>query len=479
VNVTLVAGVDSSTQSVKVVVCDVETGKVVRSARAPHPEGTEVSADEWLRAYEAATADPALLQDVAAIAVGGQQHGMVTLDENGELVRDALLWNDNRSAPDAVDLIGELGGAAAWADAVGSVPVASMTVSKIRWLARAEPDNAARTRSVVLPHDWLSWQLGGRSFSPATDRGDASGTCYYDATAGSYRNDLVQRAIGHDLELPRVAEPSEIIGETPDGVAIAPGTGDNMAAALGLGLGDGAAVVSVGTSGAAYTRSNSQTHDSSGTVAGFADATGAFLPLVCTLNGARNLVATATLLRVSLDEFNQLALSAPPGSAGVTFLPYFEGERTPPLPDATGELVGLTLANLTPTNVARAAIEGVLWSLAYGVEVLREHAGTVSSITLTGGASQSPAVARIATAVFGLPIVVTEAFESVAVGAARQAAWALTGELPNWPVPVVAQHEPTEADQRTAREISDRYRDVLTEHAGWKGISVTPTASLR
>jgi xylulokinase len=161
----------------------------------------------------------------------------------------------------------------------------------------------------------------------------------------------------------------------------------------------------------------------------------------------------------------------------VTFLPYLEGERTPPLPDATGELVGLTLANLTPANVARAAIEGVLWSLAYGVEVLREHAGAVSSITLTGGASQSTAVQRIATAVFGLPIVVTEAFESVAVGAARQAAWALTGELPDWSVPVIARHEPTESDQRTAREISDRYRDVLTEHAGWKGTSVPTTSS--
>jgi xylulokinase len=477
--VTLVAGVDSSTQSVKVAVCDLETGKVVRTARAAHPDGTEVSADAWLGAYQETTADPTLLQDVAALAVGGQQHGMVSLDENGHLVRDALLWNDNRSAPDAVDLIAELGGPAAWADAVGSVPVASMTVSKIRWLARAEPDNAARTASIVLPHDWLSWQLGGRSFSPTTDRGDASGTLYYDATAGSYRDDLVRRAIGHDLELPRVAAPAELIGETPNGVAIAPGTGDNMAGALGLGLGDGDAVVSLGTSGTAYTRSLSQTHDPTGTVAGFADATGAFLPLVCTLNGARNLVATAALLGVNLNEFNRLALSAAPGSAGVTFLPYLEGERTPPLPDATGELFGLTLANLTAANVARAAIEGVLWSLAYGVEVLREHAGAISSITLTGGASQSPAVAQIATAVFGLPIVVTEAFESVAVGAARQAAWALTGELPDWPVPVITRYEPSESDVRTAREISDRYRQVLTDHAGWNGIPVGPETSLR
>jgi xylulokinase len=463
---TLVAGVDSSTQSVKVVVCDLETGAIIRSGRAAHPDGTEVPASAWLTAYQEATADPKLLDGVAALAVGGQQHGMVTLDEDGEPVRDALLWNDNRSAPDATDLITELGGATVWADAVGSVPVASMTVSKIRWLARAEPENAARTAAVVLPHDWLSWQIGGRSFAPATDRGDASGTCYFDATGNHYRDDLVQLALGHDLKLPRVAAPSEVIGYTPSGVAIAPGTGDNMAGGLGLGVTVGAAVVSLGTSGTAFTKSYQQTHEPTGTVAGFADATGEFLPLVCTLNGARNLVAAAQLLGVTLAQLSELALSAEPGSQGVTFLPYLEGERTPPLPDARGQLVGLTLANLTPANIARATIEGVLWSLAYGVEVLREQTGEISSITLTGGASQSEAVRKIASAVFGLPVVVTDTFESVAVGAARQAAWALTGTLPDWPVPVISQQEPTTADQLAASEIMDRYRSVLTNNFG-------------
>jgi xylulokinase len=463
---TLVAGVDSSTQSVKIVVCDLETGSIVRTARAAHPDATEVSASAWLSAYQEAASDPELLDGVAALAVGGQQHGMVTLDENGDLVRDALLWNDNRSATDAADLITELGGATQWADAVGSVPVASMTVSKIRWLARSEPQNAAKTTAVVLPHDWLSWQIGARSFSPTTDRGDASGTCYYDATANRYRNDLVELALGHDLELPRVAAPNEVIGYTPDGIAIAPGTGDNMAGGLGLGVASGAAVVSLGTSGTAFTKSSQQTHEPTGTVAGFADATGEFLPLVCTLNGARNLVAAAQVLGVTLTDFSELALSAGPGSGGVTFIPYLEGERTPPLPDARGQLVGLTLANMTPANIARATVEGVLWSLAYGVEVLREQTGEISSITLTGGASQSEAVRRIATAVFGLPIVVTDTFESVAVGAARQAAWALTGTLPDWPVPVISEQEPTAADQRAATETMDAYRSVLAAHFG-------------
>lgn len=461
---TLVAGVDSSTQSVKIVVCDAETGAVVRSSRAPHPEGTEVSAAAWWDAYRTAAEQPGLLDGVEAIAVGGQQHGMVTLDAEGGLVRDALLWNDTRSARDAVDLIAELGGPEAWAEATGSVPVASMTITKLRWLARAEPEAAKRVASVVLPHDYLTWELGGRSFDPVTDRGDASGTLYFDPAGNAYRDDLVRLAFGRSLDLPRVAHPSEVVGHTPDGVAIAAGTGDNMAAGLGLGLEAGSAVVSLGTSGTAFAKSARPTHEPTGTVAGFADATGEFLPLVCTLNGARNLVATAEVLGVTLDELARLALTANPGSGGLVFLPFLEGERTPSLPDANGELVGLTLSNLKPANLARAAIEGVLWSLAYGVDVLRDQIGTIDAITLTGGASQSEAVRRIATSVFGLPVVVTEAFESVAVGAARQAAWALSGELPTWAVPVAGRYEPTDADVAAADDLMGRYTEVLRQH---------------
>jgi xylulokinase len=461
-----VAGVDSSTQSCKIVICDVGTGQVVRAGRAAHPPGTEVSAAAWLQAFQEASAGDGFWDGVQALAVGGQQHGMVTMDDNGELVRDALLWNDNRSAQDAEDLIGELGGKQAWADAVGSVPVSSMTVSKIRWLARVEPGNAERTASVLLPHDWLTWQLGGRSFEPTTDRGDASGTLYFDAEHNRYRRDLVQRALGHDLQLPRVAQPDEIVGSTSTGVAIAAGTGDNMAAALGLGLLPGEAVVSLGTSGTAFTQAAAQTHEDTGVVAGFADATGAFLPLVCTLNGARNLGATAQLLGLTLEEMSQLALTAPPGSEGLTFLPYLEGERTPALPEARGEVIGLTLANMTPANLARATIEGVLWSLAYGVQVLRQETGDISRITLTGGAAQSEAVREIAPAVFGLPIATTEVFESVAIGAAKQAAWALTGTMPEWSVPYLSEQEPTEADMSAAAEIRERYRLILTSHFG-------------
>jgi xylulokinase len=425
-----------------------------------------VPAQAWWDAYADATRDPGLLAGVEAMAVGGQQHGMVTLDEEGALVRDAVLWNDNRSASDATDLVAELGGPDAWADQVGSVPLAAFTVAKLRWLARAEPDNAARTVAVMLPHDWLTWQLGGQRSDPTTDRGDASGTGYYDATAGTYRDDLVRRALGHELRLPRVAAPDAVVGETADGVRLAAGTGDNMAAALGLGLTPGAAVVSLGTSGTAFTTSPHQTHDPTGTVAGFADATGVFLPLVCTLNAARNLAATARLLNVDLAEFARLALTAPPGSEGLAFIPYLEGERTPPLPTATGELVGLRLANLLPANIARAAIEGVLWSLAYGLRVLQRHGQTVDRVILTGGAAKSEAVQQIAPAVFGLPVTLTDVAESVAVGAARQAAWALTGELPTWPVPQVGRVDPTGADLEAAAMIEEHYTAAVRDHYG-------------
>ena len=170
----LVAGIDSSTQSVKLVVRDAETGELVREAKAAHPDGTEVHPSAWLEALDAVTGG--ILEGVEALAIAGQQHGMVALDERGVVVRPALLWNDTRSAPDALDLIDELGGPAAWADAVGSVPVASFTVTKARWLARAEPENAARVAAMMLPHDYLTWVMGGRPETATTDRGEASGT---------------------------------------------------------------------------------------------------------------------------------------------------------------------------------------------------------------------------------------------------------------------------------------------------------------
>ncbi len=367
----LVAGVDSSTQSTKVVVCDADTGEVLREGRAAHPDGTEVDPHLWWAAFERASAG--LLDGVVAIGVGGQQQGMICLDEAGEVVRPALLWNDTRSARAAVDLTDEFGGPQAWADAVGLVPVASFTVTKLRWFARAEPELAARTRTVLLPHDWLTHRLRAGGGEPTTDRGEASGTGYWSPATGEYRRDLVRLAFGRDVALPRVAGPAETVGETASGAILAAGTGDTMGAALGVGLRSGDVVVSLGTSGCAFGLSEVPTADPSRLVAGYADATGRFLPLVCTLNAARVLVAVADLLGRSLAELDDLALSASPGAGGLTLLPYLDGERTPNLPDARGLLAGLTRTNASAANLARAAVAcgprafrwtGCYWSVA-------------------------------------------------------------------------------------------------------------------
>ncbi|HYF74655.1 MAG TPA: xylulokinase [Nocardioides sp.] len=462
----LVAGVDTSTQSCKVVVCDAETGELVRSGSAAHPEGTEVHPDAWWEAFQQASAAAGGLDDVEAIAVGGQQHGMVCLDEHGEVVRPALLWNDTRSAQAALDLIDELGGPAAWVEATGLVLVASFTVTKLRWLAQHEPDNAARTAAVCLPHDWLTWKLSGAASldTLVTDRGDASGTGYWSPTAGhgnlgEYRRDLLELGLGHDAMLPRVLGPSEAAGRTPSGQLLGPGTGDNAASALGLGAVAGDVIVSIGTSGVACAVADQPVGDVSGAVAGFADATGRFLPLVATMNAARVLASAERMLRVDHDEFSDLALSAPAGCGGMVLVPYLEGERTPNRPDATGALHGMRLETTNPAYLARAAVEGMLCGLADAVDAVRALGTPVERIILVGGAARSRAVREIASAVLGLPVTVPQPGEYVARGAARQAAWVLSGaaEAPDWPLAdvVETQVEPTPQVRARYAEVRD------------------------
>jgi xylulokinase len=450
---TRVAGVDSSTQSCKVVIRDSTTGAVVSSGRAAHPEGTEVHPDAWWAALQAAIADTGGLPDVSAIAVAGQQHGMVVLDDQGEVIRPALLWNDTRSAAAATALIDEFG-AEELARRTGSVPVASFTATKLRWLRDAEPENAARVAAVALPHDWLTWRL--RGFGPGaespngadlaqltTDRSDASGTSYWSPASGEYDRELLIAALGHDAVLPRVLGPAESPGVTTDGVLLGAGAGDNAAAALGLGASVGDVVVSIGTSGTVFGVTDSAAADPSGAVAGFADAAGAFLPLVATLNAARILDAVAGLLGADHDELARLALAAPPGAGGLVLQPYFEGERTPNLPDATATLFGMTLASTTRENLARAAVEGMLCALADGLDAVRAQGVEARRILLIGGAAQNPSVAAVAAQVFDVPVVAPEPGEYVALGAAAQAAWALEGERPAWPIDLVSSPEVT------------------------------------
>lgn len=421
---TLVAGVDSSTQSTKVEIRDLDSGEVIGRAAAPHPSTTPPTSEQppaaWWDAFLSAWHGVGA-PDVAAISIGAQQHGMVTLDASRDVIRDAKLWNDTESAPDAGWLLKQLpGGAAEWAAACGSVPVAAFTIAKLSWLHRSEPEAWERLAHVVLPHDWLTFQLTG---GLATDRGDASGTGYWDPNTGEYRWDLLS-IIDKDRDwadvVPRVLGPAEPAGEWNNAI-VGPGTGDNMATALGLGLRPGDAVLSVGTSGTAFAVSGSPVNDPSGEVAGFADATGRFLPLVCTLNGTKVLDAVRRLLGVDHHDFDSLALDGIAGANGLTLLPYFDGERTPNLPRATGVLAGLR-SDVSREQLARAAVEGVVCGLLDALDSLRRHVQVDGRVLLVGGGSRSLAVRQVIADLCDLPVEIVDADEAAATGACVQAA---------------------------------------------------------
>ncbi|WP_432066446.1 FGGY family carbohydrate kinase [Streptomyces sp. C10-9-1] len=424
----IVAGLDSSSEYTRIVVCDADTGAVLRQGYAQHPvepKATEVDPQSWLLSLGEA-AGSGLLEGVEAIGVSAQPHGMIPLDAQGGLVRPALVGNDKRAQVAAADLVDALGGRQAWAQAVGSVPGAAQPVAKLRWLARSEPEAAQQVAAVLQPHDWLVWQLLGRPARRTTDRGAASATGYWSAATGSYRPDLVEIALGHRCALPEVLGPAEAAGTTPEGLLISAGTGETMAAAFGLGVGVGDAVVSLGASGSVMAVHHEALADPSGMITSFADATGMHLPVVHTLNAVRALRGTAEMLGAGeLAELSALALASTPGASGLVLLPYLEGERTPMLPHTAGTLSGLRRESMKPEHLARAAFEGMLCSLADALDVLRGRGVSVGRVFLLGAAAELPAVQAIAPSVFGAQVVVPQPADYAALGAARQAAWAL------------------------------------------------------
>jgi xylulokinase len=427
--VPLVVGVDSSTTSCKVQVRDADSGALIASGHAPHPPTTPPRSEQdphaWEVAFSLASA-MAGVQDIepAAISFAAQQHGAVIVGDHGDIVRPAKLWNDTESALDSQELLDELpGGAEAWSTACGSVPLASYTITKLRWLRRCESESFRRMSSVLLPHDWLTFRLTGEM---TTDRGDASGTGYWSPAEDRYRIDLlnlVEDRVDWETMLPTVLGPASAAGKWADtGSVVGPGTGDNMANALGIGLRPGDLSLSFGTSGVACTVSEEPSADPSGTVAGFADATGRFLPLVCTLNATKVTDSVARLLGVTLKEFDALALSAPVGADGLVLVPHFDGERTPNRPEATGTLSGIG-NDVSPANLARAAVEGVVCNLLSGVDsLITAERMSGRRVFLSGGGARSAAYRQIVADLLGSPVIVPSESELVAAGAAVQAA---------------------------------------------------------
>jgi xylulokinase len=455
----IVAGVDSSTQSVKVVLREADSGELIASTSRPHPDGTEVDPHEWMRALDSAL-DEVSKYKIDAISIGGQQHGMVAIDAEGNVIREALLWNDTRSDKAAIDLNREIPDIHL---RTGSQLVASFTASKVRWLADSEKANAAKVAAIALPHDWLSWKLTGAEnlASLFTDRSDASGTGYFDSVKNEYCRDIFATAIrsDRDVVLPKIIAPDKFGGVTTSGANIAAGAGDNAGAALGLGAGVGDLVISLGTSGTAFAVSSTPTHDPSGEVAGFADATGNFLPLACTLNAAKIFNTVATTLGLSFEEFSQLALTAKPGAEGLRVIPHFDGERTPNRPQARGRFHGITHSNFTQANIARAAIEGVIAGMVYATQAVEKLGVSYSRVLLIGGAAKNEAVQKISADFFAKIIHLPPTGEYVADGAAKQAAWALSGEVqpPEWKLGEVRAIEPA----NKVTEIVSDYMELI------------------
>ncbi|WP_328771793.1 FGGY family carbohydrate kinase [Streptomyces sp. NBC_00286] len=428
----IVAGLDSSPDFTRIVVCDADSGAVLRQGYAPHPldgaEGgrpSDVDPQAWLLSLGEA-AGGGLLEGVQAIGVSAQQSALIPLDTQGNTVRPALVGGDKRAQVCAAELVDALGGREAWAQAVGTVPGAAQPVTKLRWMVKNEPDAALRTAMLMQAHDWLVWQLLGRPARRTTDRGDASGTGYWCAVNGAYRPDLVELALGHQALLPDVLGPAEAAGTTPEGLLISAGTGETMAAAFGLGIGLGDAVVSLGASGSVMAVHHEALVDPSGMITSLADATGMHLPVVTTLNAVRTLRGSAELLGLpDLESLSDLAMKSTPGAHGLVLLPYLEGERVPDLPHVAGTLAGLRRESMRPEHLARAAFEGMLCGLADALDVLRRRGVEVRRIFLLGPAAELPAVQACAPALLGTQVVVPQSADYAAIGAARQAAWAL------------------------------------------------------
>jgi xylulokinase len=437
--VTLVAGIDCSTQSTKALIVDLDSGEQVAIGRASHEvSGTggarESDPDSWWIALRDAIAMTGRGVDIGAISVAGQQHGMVVLDSSGRPLRAAKLWNDTESAQDAVALTEAFGGPDWWADHIGLVPVASFTATKWAWLRRMEPGVAAATAAIRLPHDFVTERLSGGGVS---DRGDASGTAWWSTATGDYAPAVLE----HELMrldpglLPKVLGPGEAAGTVtseaarflgiPEGIPVGPGTGDNAGAAVGLGLESGVPVISLGTSGTAFMVSESRIIDPTGTVAGFADATGRFLPLAATLNCTVAVDRIAAWL--GLDR-NDVA-----GETGVVVLPYFDGERTPNLPNAAATVVGLRHTT-DPKEILLAAYRGAVVGLLDALDVIDDRSSGIADdapVVVVGGGAKGEAWRRVVGEMTGRAVQIPDNTELVALGAAAQAGAMITGEAPD------------------------------------------------
>ncbi len=441
---TLLLGIDSGTQSTKVLVVDAKSGKVLASAaqayglipklppgaKEQHPHTWRDATKKAIRhALMSAKAKPA---DVRAIGVSGQQHGFVPLDKNGDVIRPAKLWCDTSTAAECEEIMSAAGGFKATVRELGNAVLPGFTASKILWLKKNEPKNFARLATVLLPHDYLNYWLTGRK---VMEYGDASGTALLNVKSRRW-SESVLKAIDPSLaeKLPPLMASDEPAGTLqpstakelglPAGILVSAGGGDNMMGAIGTGnTRQGVITASFGTSGTIYACSEKPVIDPQGEIAAFCDSTNRWLPLLCTMNVT---VATEMVRRDfgwTHEKLEQSARKAPAGSSGLLLLPYFEGERTPNVPEGTGVWFGANQKTFQAGHFARAAMEGVTLGMNYGLQRLTELGVKPSQIRATGGGAKSKLWRQIMADVFNAEVVTLKEAEGAAYGAALQALW--------------------------------------------------------
>lgn len=442
-------GLDCGTQSTKCIALDCESGELLASAQEAYgfvpnlpPGSMEQDPQDWVTAAEKTIRSVTATlgtraSEVRCLAVSGQQHGLVLLGAEGQVLRPAKLWCDTSTTAQCAELTAALGGVAGAIAATGNAVLPGYTSPKILWVRQNEPEIWEKIHTVLLPHDYLNFWLTGVA---RMEYGDASGTGLLDVHHRTW-SQAALAAIGNELAswLPPLGSSLAIVGEVqpalaeslglPRGVQVAAGGGDNMMGAIGTGnITAGVVTVSLGTSGTLYAYSTTPVVDAQGEVAAFCDSTDAWLPLVCTMNVTLVTEQTAALFGWNHSQAEAAAASVPPGAEGLFLLPFFTGERTPNLPLATGELSGLTPRNWTPAHLMRAAMEGVTLGLGYGLERFRDLGLVPDEIRLTGGASKNRLWRQICADVFAVPTVCLQSGEGAALGAALQAAACLEAD---------------------------------------------------
>lgn len=438
-------GIDCGTQGTKAIVLDAVSGKVLGEGGAPHDliSGAnghrEQDVQQWLDALEQATRQ-ALTQagvsglQIQGIGVSGQQHGLVLLDAQGQVLRPAKLWCDTETSDENQRLLDYLGGEQGSLERLGVAIAPGYTVSKLLWTLEQHPDLFAQIDKILLPHDYLNYWLTGRC---CTEFGDASGTGYFDVRSRSWDIALLNHIDPSgrlNRALPELIEARQSVGRILPSIAqrlgintdaiVSSGGGDNMMGAIGTGnIQPGAITMSLGSSGTVYAYSDEARVSEQASVATFCSSSGGWLPLICTMNLTNATSAVRELFALDIDAFNRAIAAAPIGAQGVLMLPFLNGERVPALPHATGSILGLDSTNLNRANLCRAVVEGTTFGLRYGLDLLRASGIKSEKIRLIGGGAKSAIWRQIVADIMDTPVICTEYSEAAALGAAIQAAW--------------------------------------------------------